>query len=157
MPDSGGIEGQGSAPSTQIAQFRSDGISARTGLRIPFFSDDYARAFGFPPVRLRNMVSESTPIREERPYAAFVGLREIRYSRPGLASGFNYGSGPIRGLYSQPGVFGGALFIVSGNTIYRDGANVGTLSGTDMVRFAASPGQIVAVADGGAWLYDGSP
>jgi hypothetical protein len=45
-----GIEGQGSAPAAQIAQFRSDGFSAQTGLRIPFFSDAFSRAFGFPDV-----------------------------------------------------------------------------------------------------------
>ncbi|MGH7022119.1 MAG: packaged DNA stabilization protein [Caulobacteraceae bacterium] len=150
-----GIEGQGSAPASQIAQFRSDGFNANTGLRVPFFSDAFSRAFGFPDVRPVNMMSEETPIREERPYAAYVGLREVQYSRPGLAAGYNLGTGPIRGAYCRPGVFGGALFIVSGTTIYMNGASVGALPGTDLVRFAASPSQMVAVADGAAYLYDG--
>jgi hypothetical protein len=92
-----GIEGEGSAPASQIAQFRSDGITSSTGLRIPFLADSFSRAFGFPDVRPINMLSEETPLREERPYVAFVGLREVQYSRPGLVAGYNWGSGPIRG------------------------------------------------------------
>ncbi len=154
MPD--GIQGQGSAPPDQIAQFRSDGFSGNTGLRVPFFSDSFSRAFGFPDVRLINMISESTPVREERPYAAYVGLREVHYSRPGLVAAQNYGAGPIRGLYFDPGGGGaGSLFVVAQNTIYRNGGSVGTLPGTDLVRFAASPSQVVAVAGGNAYLWDG--
>ena len=150
-----GVQGQGSAPPAQIAQFRSDGFNENTGLRVPFFTDAFSRSFGFPDVRPFNLMSEETPIREERPYAAFVGIREVQYSRPGLASGYNWGAGPIRGLYCQPGAFGGGLFVVSGTAIYLNGANVGAMPGVDLVRFAASPSQIVAVASGVAWLYDG--
>ncbi|HXV00658.1 MAG TPA: packaged DNA stabilization protein [Caulobacteraceae bacterium] len=156
-----GVEGQGSAPSAQIAQFRADGFSALTGMRIPFLSDAFARSFLGIDVRLENFISESGPLREERPYAAYSGFREIRYTRPGLVAGLNHGAGPIRGVFSRPGVFGGSLFIVSGTTIYRDGSGVGTIAGTDLVCFAASPtngtspNQIVAVAGGAAYLYDG--
>jgi hypothetical protein len=154
MPD--GIQGQGSAPPDQIAQFRSDGFSGNTGLRAPFFSDAFSRAFGFPDVRLVNLISESTPVREERPYAAYVGLREVHYSRPGLIQAQNYGTGPIRGLYFDPAGGGlGSLFVVAGATIYRNGGSVGTLPGNDLVRFAASPSQVVAVAGGYAYLWDG--
>ncbi|HEY5107214.1 MAG TPA: hypothetical protein VII73_10660 [Caulobacteraceae bacterium] len=153
-----GIEGQGSAPPSQIAQFRSDGITAATGLRLPFFSDSFARAYGFPEMRLKNMISEATPVREERPFVPLVGLREIRYSRPGLVSAYSIGTGPIRGLYCQAGVFGSALFVVSGAAIYNagTGANLGTIPGTDLVRFAASGNQMVAVAGGVVYLYGGS-
>ena len=123
---------------------------------MPFFSDSFSRAFGFPDVRLINLISESTPVREERPYAAYVGLREAHYSRPGLVAAQNYGAGPIRGLYFDPAGGGaGSLFVVSQNTIYRNGGSVGTLPGTDLVRFAASPSQVVAVAGGYAYLWDG--
>jgi hypothetical protein len=54
---------QGSAPAKQIAQFRSDGITAQTGLRIPFFTDAFSRAFGFPITIPVNMISEETPLR----------------------------------------------------------------------------------------------
>ena len=86
--------GQGSAPSAQIAQFRSDGVTAATGLRIPFFTDAFSRAFGFPDVLPMNMIAEETPLREERPFAAYVGLREVHYGRPGLVTGYNLGAGP---------------------------------------------------------------
>lgn len=152
-----GVAGQGSAPPSQIAQFRSDGITSATGLRLPFFSDSFARAYGFPEMRLKNMISEATPLREERPFVPLVGLREIRYSRPGLVAAFSLGSGPIRGLFCKAGVFGSALFVVSGSTIYNanTGSSLGTLPGNDMVRFAASGEQMVAVAEGVAYLYGG--
>ena len=52
-------------------------------------------------------------------------------------------------------MFSGGLFVVSGGTIYLNGANVGSIPGSDLVRFAASPSQIVAVSEGAAYLYDG--
>ncbi len=147
--------GQGSAPTTQISQFRSDGITAQTGLRIPFFSDDFARAFGMPSARLINMISEATPLREERPYVPLVGLREIRYSRPGLLANLNIGSGPIRGIFSAPPAFGSGLVIVSGGSAYdQNGTNLGAIGGGKAVKFAASASQMVLVAGGTAYLFD---
>jgi len=150
------MPGQGSAPAEQIAQFRADGISATTGLRIPFFSDSFSRAYGLPDTRLVNMISEATPLREERPYAALVGLREVRYSRPGLVTGFNYGTGPIRCVFAAPPLLGGGVIVVSGTTAYNvtTGANLGSVPGTDMVRFAVSRLQMVLVAAGVAYRYD---
>jgi len=152
-----GIQGQGSAPQSQIAQFRSDGITAATGLRIPFFSDDFSRAYGLPPARLVNMLSEATPLREERPYVPLVGLREVRYSRPGLVSVRNQGTGPIRGMFYQEGsFFGGTLIWVSGTNFYADTTLIGTIPGTDRVRFATSASQLIIVAGGIAYLWDGA-
>jgi hypothetical protein len=153
MPDA-----PGSAPSKQIAQFRSDGITAQTGLRIPFFTDMFSRAFGFPSTIPVNMIAEETPLREERPYAAYVGLREVHYSRPALVTGYNYGTGPIRGVFRAPNCYGSGLFIVSGATAYNvaTGASCGTIPGSDRVRWAASEAQMVLVASGTAYLYDGA-
>ena len=152
MPD------QGSAPAKQIAQFRSDGITAQTGLRIPFFTDAFARAFGFPTTVPVNMISEETPLREERPFVPFVGLREIHYSRPALVTGYNLGTGPIRGVFRSPDIYGAILFVVSGTTAYcvANGAPCGTIPGTDRVRFASSEEQMVLVANGTAYLFDGT-
>lgn len=149
---------QGSAPTRQIAQFRSDGITAQTGLRIPFFTDAFSRSFGFPSTIPTNMISEETPLREERPFVPFVGLREIHYSRPALVTGWNYGTGPIRGLFRGPPVFGAGLFVVSGQTAYNvaSGVNCGAIPGTDRVRWAASETQMVLVASGVAYLFDGA-
>jgi hypothetical protein len=150
--------GQGSAPSAQIAQFRSDGVTAATGLRIPFFSDAFSRAFGFPDVLPINMIVEETPLREERPFAAYVGLREVHYSRPALVSFANLGAGPVRGVFQAPGCYGAGLFIVSGTTAYNvsTGASCGTIAGRDRVRWAASESQMALVASGVAYLFDGT-
>jgi hypothetical protein len=142
-----------SAPPNQIAQFRSDGITASTGLRIPFYTDLFSRSFGEPDIRLINTLVESTPIREETVYRAPVGLREIHYSRPGLVSATTRGPGPCRGLFSEPGVFAGAFFMVSGSTFYNDNSAFGACPGSDYVRFAASRSQVVGVSGGVAYLY----
>ena len=149
---------QGSAPAKQIAQFRSDGITAETGLRIPFFTDAFSRAFGFPNVVPVNMISEETPLREERPFVPYVGLREIHYSRPALVTGANLGAGPIRGVFRAPQVYGGGLFLVSGQVAYNvaTGASCGAIPGVDRVRWAASEQQLVLVASGTAYLFDGA-
>lgn len=151
-------EGQGSAPAQQIAQFRSDGVTASTGLRVPFFTDDFSRSFGFPGTRLRNMITEATPLREERPYAPLVGLREVRYSRPGLVQGFNAGAGPIRCLFQAPPALGGGLIAVSGGEVFDlgSGSSVGLVAGTEMARTAVSRSQIVLVSGGIAYLMDSS-
>ena len=148
--------GQGSAPSQQIAQFRSDGVTASTGLRVPFFTDDFSRSFGFPGTRLRNMITEATPLREERPYTPLVGLREVRYSRPGLVNAHSPGAGPIRALLQAPPSLGGRMMAVSGGQAYDliSGAGLGGVTGADLVRVAVSRTQIVLVAAGVAYLMD---
>ncbi len=146
--------GQGSAPPAQIAQFRADGFNATTGLRVQFFTEGFARAYGYPETRLINMISEATPLREERPYAPLVGLREVHYSRPGLASFIATGTGPVRGVYKGPPIFNSQTVIVSGTSAYDGTSFLGSMPGTDMVRFASSRNQMVAVAGGVAYLYD---
>lgn len=150
--------GPGSAPTQQIAQFRSDGITGVNGLRIPFFTDAFSRNFGFPNVLPVNMISEETPLREERPYAAYVGLREVHYSRPALVSYKQYGTLGCRGVFQAPPVYGGGLFVVYGTTAYNvtTGATCGTIPGSGLVRWACSAQQMVMVANGGLYLYDGT-
>jgi hypothetical protein len=152
--------GQGSAPQQQIAQFRSDGFTASTGLRIPFFSDDFSRAYGLPPARLVNMMSEATPLREERPYVPLVGMREIRYSRPGLVSNLQLGTGPTRGLWQQDGFLGltgpASIFWITGTSVYLGGSLIGAIPGTDRVRFAASPTEAVFCSEGAVYYYNGA-
>jgi hypothetical protein len=103
---------------------------------------------GLPQARLVNMFVEETP---HGPTA------DARFPRPGLQASYSVGTGPIRGMFSQPGVFGGALFIVSGQGMYlADGTSLGTIPGSDTVRFAASPEQVVAVGGGTAFLHEGA-
>lgn len=146
-----------SAPADELAAFRSDGVTAQNGLRIPFFTESFGRAYGFPETRLVNLLTEPAPVREERPYTAFVGLREVRYSRPGLAAGVNYGAGPVRCAFMAPPLLGGFKVIVSGGTAYNadSGASLGSIGGTDMVRFAVSRLQMVLVAAGVAYVSTG--
>lgn len=92
-------------------------------------------------------------------------------SRPGLKRFKDVGTGPIRALYSQPGSFNDALFIVSGDTLWRLDpdetlTSIGSgIYGTDVGSFPSmtATGKIEAVpeylylADGrNLWLYDGS-
>ena len=146
-----------SAPANQIAAFRSDGFTAATGLRIPFFTDSFSRAFGLPDVHLVNQISEATPLREERPYVPVVGLREVHYSRPGLAQAWSVGSGPVRGLTIAPPALGGRVLAVSGGAAFdaASGSRLGAVTGTDLVRFAQSRRQLVMAGGDRAWLFDG--
>ena len=143
---------QGSAPPDQIAQFRSDGFSASTGLRVPLSTDIFTRLVGTPDARVVNMMVEATPLREESAYRAPVGLREMHYARPALVPYAAPGSGPIRGLFSQSGVFSGSQFSVSGGLAYINAVAAGSIGGSDIVQFAASASQVVAVAGGVAYL-----
>ena len=146
------------APANQVAQFRSDGFNASTGLRVPFYTDSFDRSNGLPAVRLINQIVEATPLREEGAYRAAVGLREVHYTRPGLVSAYSQGNGPVRGVVVAPPIYGGITVMVSGTTAYNaaTGASLGTIPGTDLVRFAQSRSQLVMVANGSAWLFNGS-
>jgi hypothetical protein len=89
-------------------------------------------------------------------------------ARPALRQWKRIGTGPIQGIYSQPGSFSDALFAVSGGALYRvDRDNSDTLIGTGLlatnpqafVRMAAtaaigSTPEFLFLADGNAlWLY----
>ena len=116
--------------------------------RIGFASGASNRtAYGLPEARLVNLFSE---VNQGDP------IQSARLPRPGLVEYDDNGSGPVRGLFQEPGLFGGAVFQVSGTTLYKDGSSVGTITGTGMVRFAASSLELVIVSDGTAWTYDGT-
>ena len=72
---------------------------------------DFDRVYAdLPPAPLRNRFFEENP---------FQGKKRAALARPGTSPLGNYGDGPIRKIFSQPGLFGGALFFVSGDTLYR--------------------------------------
>ena len=133
-------------------------MSNLTGMRVAFFTDAFGRAFGLPDAHLVNQISEATPLREDRPGAPAVGLREIHYSRPGLVAAWSLGAGPIRGLAVAPPGLGGGLLAVSGPAVFdaATGATLGTIPGTEPARFATSRSQLVTTAGGSAWLFDGT-
>ena len=79
----------------------------------------------------------------------------MHYSRPGLAAAAKLGSGPIRGVFCQAGVGYGHLFTVGGSSIFWGPTNVGSIPGQDLVRFAASPTQVIAISEGVAYGWQG--
>jgi len=83
-------------------------------------------------------------------------------ARPGTDSYRAFGSGTMRGNFTQPGFFGGDLFVASGQTLYRwDGttetAITGVLSAEDTpvsITYQASPGvERLWIADGTTLYY----
>jgi len=72
----------------------------------------YSRSFAkTPQIRLVNRYFEENPANRQEGSALL--------SRPGNAFGVTVGAGPIRATFQQPGFFGGDLFVVSGETLYR--------------------------------------
>lgn len=81
----------------------------------------------------------------------------VLLSRKGLAVHATRGTGPIRGVFQQAGVFGGDEFCVSGSTLYRGASSIGTISGSGPVSFAAGSANELAINAGGPiYRYDGS-
>lgn len=109
---------------------------------LPLGLGAYKRTASFvPEVRLRNMLLEPEKL----------GLspdKVIRITRPGLAPVRTLATKPVRGLFGQSGVVGGALLSVAGSRLYRDAAEVGAIGGTGPVAFGAT--------EFGAFIADGS-
>lgn len=79
---------------------------------IPLGRADYHRSVAKEArVETRNRYFEQNPV--------LVGSNTALISRPGLRRWIYVGEGPIRGIYSQPGSFSDALFVVSYNSWYR--------------------------------------
>ena len=72
-----------------------------------------------PPAALKNRFFEENP---------FQGPKNSALARPATRSIANYGTGPMRKIFSSPGIFGGAAFFVSGDTLYRRDTNGDTYS-----------------------------
>lgn len=120
---------------------------------------DYQRAVAaIPPIPLRNRFAEGNPVLNDSP-VSFI-------SRPALKKFTEVGTGPIRGMFDEPGVFGGDLFVVSDDGFYRvsaetgDPAFVGTIGGgLGDVSFAATapigtePAHLFIAEGGVLWLY----
>jgi len=79
---------------------------------IPLARSDYFRAVAKEArIRTRNRYFEANPVLTETQVALIA--------RPGLRRWLYVGEGPIRGIYSQPGSFNDALFVVSGSEWWR--------------------------------------
>jgi hypothetical protein len=101
-----------------------------------------------PPAALLNRFFEQNP---------FQGGKKAAIGRPATTPLGNWGTGPIRKIYSEPGIFSDALFFVSGDTLYRrdlDGTTypiTGVIYGSGEVSMASVKGldyQRLFIADG---------
>lgn len=104
-----------------------------------------------PEQKLENLLIEPSPTDDEGVVMlARAGLEE--YSTPGS-------TGPVRGIYSRDGVFGGDVFSVVNDTIYRNTSSLGTLADSvnNVPSFAGDGIDEILIANGGTMRrYDGA-
>lgn len=104
-------------------------------LDIPLGKTDYFRGVAKEArIRMKNRYFETNPVLAEG-QAALI-------SRMGMRRWLYVGEGPIRGVYSQPGSFDDALFVLSGQELWRvetDGTKtlVGTVTAPSTKSFAS--------------------
>jgi len=91
---------------------------------LPLGIHAYKRDFpAAPEIELVNRYVEKAPTN------LIESIRLI--ARPGTTSLEQFGAGPIRGCYYKDGLFGGDLFVVSGDTLFRyDGTTTTAITGT---------------------------
>ncbi|MES2156120.1 MAG: packaged DNA stabilization protein, partial [bacterium] len=102
---------------------------------------------GLPTKQLVNAYAEAT---KEGPTGA------ARLPRPGLTDWGTAGDGPILRQFQSPGLFNGALFSVSGGTLYRDTTSLGAVPYSLQPRMAANLTQLAIVSGGALFVYDGA-
>lgn len=121
--------------------------------QIPLGVGAYSRPYGkLPEIRMENRFFEQNPLGAEK---------TALLSRPGTKLFLEVGTGPIRKMHSQAGVFGGDLFIVSGTALFRtDGTTTTPITGLvqgvgyPVMTSVAIPGwEALFVSDGAALQY----
>jgi len=104
---------------------------------------------GFAASVLRNRFFEQNPSQRE-------GVSLI--ARPGTPQLGAWGTGKVRGFFSLPGLFNGALFVVSGETLYRIEPDLSSISITGIV-FGTGAVSMAGIAGAGyerLFVADGS-
>lgn len=101
----------------------------------------------FPPLTLINLFLEQAKTSESQ-----VAL----LSRKGLAQSSSVGTGPVDGVFSKKGCFGGDIFSVSSNTLYRNTTSLGAITGTGPVSIDGSDNEVVVTRGGTAYSYNGT-
>lgn len=115
---------------------------------VPFGIGAYRRDTGkFAELKCVNMFAEKSPTAQGE-----VAL----ISRWGLLPSASRGSGPVNAVMWKDGVFGGDLFTLSGNALYRGGTLLGSINGSGPVSFAFSDLELVIARGADAWSYDGT-
>lgn len=114
---------------------------------LPLTVANYSRPSAhLPNARLVNAYIEAT---EGGP------AQSARIPRPNLTLALTAGLGPITAEFSQPGVFGGAIFSVSGNRFYKDTTLLGVIEPDAAPSIVASEVELTLVSGGRLYVYDG--
>jgi len=113
---------------------------------LPYGIQTFSRA-DLPKVRLLNQFVEKVP-------TSRAGMALL--ARPGLAPYLTLGSGPIRGMFQQPGALDGDLFTVSGTKLFRGSVEIGTIPGADRVSMSATLDVLMIANDIGLYASDGA-
>lgn len=112
---------------------------------LPIGMSAYSRGHGvLAPIVLENLLVEEAPTSPSgKALLARPGLEEV-YDRPNN-----------RGVYSDPGVYGGALFYVSGESLYENDLLIGDLFGLDRIEWAYTVDGLFILSGGDVYLYNG--
>lgn len=116
-------------------------------MKIPLGLSDFDRSVAeTPPIRVYNRYFETDPTNQDDQAALLC--------RPALRKWLTMATLPVRAVYSQPGTFEEALFVVAGNTLYRIDQDetvttIGTFTtSTGAVSMAATDSPHLFIADG---------
>lgn len=125
---------------------------------LPFHKGDWQRGVAKEAsLRLKNRYFEENPVLSEDGVSAIA--------RPGLKKYMEVGDGPIRGIYSVPGAFNDALFVVSGTEWYRvevdgsttllksDVADLGAVSMAGTGSIEAVPAYVFLADGASLWVH----
>lgn len=115
---------------------------------VQYGTGSYKRDDGsFPELVTINMYLEAAKTSEQ-------GVALL--SRPGLAVSSTLGSGPITGMFSKAGTFGGDIFTLSGLGLYRAASSLGYITGTGVTRFAGGYNEVLVTRGGTLYSYNGT-
>lgn len=117
-----------------------------------FYAKGAYQRTDLPELQVVNQYAEAVPAE----VTGQPGVDIVLIGRPGLAPFRTVGSGPIRGLFTQPGALGGEVFAVSGMALYRSTTALGSIAGAGLVQMAATPGELLIANGTGLSVYDGT-
>ncbi len=100
-----------------------------------------------PEFRLINLYPEETPAHEQ-------GIALL--SRPGLVEHYDFGDGPVLGLFQQDGAASANLLTVTGGSLYDAADEIGGIDGTALARWAGTETEVLVTAGRTLWRYDGT-
>lgn len=117
--------------------------------RPQFGLSSYERARGgLPSLPVYNLYVERAPTEETG-----VALQ----SRPGLeTAGITLGDGPVRALFRRDGVLSGALFGVSGGSLYSGATALGAVDGAGPFSMAGYEDYLFVAGGGSLWGWNGT-